>query len=484
MAAPLIDSTTFIPNGGGGQGLYSHKISQGTLTDSEKLWFRKEMESPADARSEALAQEFFRLLIPRQPETFLAWDETLGTYYILSEAVPGFRFLPENQKERFTRGDFPGLGQIVIGSIFLFEIDLKNGNLVLNENNEVVKIDGDWSFAGIKCPEKFGNKPNKITPELIASLPYPLGFYTFNWFGMVEKGVAKLTSKFVNPADLSKAPHFREEMNQAMLKILLLPDSYITQFVDAFIPAGADRYTEFMRKHRDQLKASALQNASFRAYLLSDNALTDAVEHLEHIQKFTVQGNTRIVSEVDAEKLKSEYKTLWDALRGEALIVSTDPTVEHAEGIFSPVGSGQQENSSLYSRMANGFSRGFLAAAACTLALILLRVIDVLAFNLSVTLTVAAGAGIVLTVGVLVGILGAALQYFLAESISTDTTSEPMNDNEHSLEDDLVQDLEDFNAVSKAIDYRHQGGTTKEFSPKLTKIDELDNNEPTRGLIF
>src|SRR3990167_4850328 len=62
----------------------SHTVDRGTFPHSDTIWYRKEMESPFHARNEWLAQEFLRLIIPYQPHTHLAVDDTLNIYYVLS----------------------------------------------------------------------------------------------------------------------------------------------------------------------------------------------------------------------------------------------------------------------------------------------------------------------------------------------------------------------------------------------------------------
>ncbi|WP_061467631.1 hypothetical protein [Legionella pneumophila] len=54
---------------------HNHMVSRGTFPGNPKTWFAKVCSDPASARNEVLAQEFFRLIIPHQPETLIAKDE-------------------------------------------------------------------------------------------------------------------------------------------------------------------------------------------------------------------------------------------------------------------------------------------------------------------------------------------------------------------------------------------------------------------------
>ena len=194
----------------------THTVSRGGLEGSTKQWINKEMREPAVARREFLAQEFFRVIIPHQPETRLLMNGATGTHHILSEEVKGYQDLPLNQAEKFENGTFTGLGQVLVVSLFLQEIDLKNGNLGLDHQNQVIKIGGDWCFAQFRESEI---KQYGITADTIKSLPYPKGFHTFNWLDYTFAGAKYASSDIVSPG-LVNNPQFRAEVNQAMLKFV------------------------------------------------------------------------------------------------------------------------------------------------------------------------------------------------------------------------------------------------------------------------
>ncbi len=314
MIAPELDSRLFkiIPRTV--KGTFSHKIDMGQMPFSHNNWFRKEIINPVEARIEGLAQEFFRLIIPNQPRTCVAKNPALGTYYTLSEEIPGYRLLPEGEQRNFTSGKYHGLGQIMLLAAFLQDIDLKNSNVCLNYNDQVLKIDGDWCFASVQYPMSYKNETMPLTPELIDKLPYPHNFYTHNWLDIIMVERRKPSNYIVDAVQLSTAPRFRTEINQAMLKILLTPDSYMRKFVDAFIPVGttADTYIDFLHERREQLKACALQNASFQAYISTWIASDVADAHFLHMRHFTVNDNYAVVSASDYSTLKSEFDALHD----------------------------------------------------------------------------------------------------------------------------------------------------------------------------
>lgn len=271
---------------------FTHKVERGELhTDPGKIWFKKEVNDPAEAKREVLAQEFFRLLIPHQPETRLAWDPTTGVYYVLSEEVPGYRNLPNNEAWKFEQGLYQGMGQAMVAALWLTEVDFKNGNVGLDNHDpaRVIKIDGDWCFAKMN-----GWKgPLNITPELINKLPYPntKDFHPHNWLDLVMGKINYPTGNILSPR-LTTSPQFRAEVNQALLRISVLPDKFIDDFVDAYMDAGASEFSDSLKERCKQLRLSALQNPSFVSYLGTQQASDDVDGIFQQIKSFQVNQQT------------------------------------------------------------------------------------------------------------------------------------------------------------------------------------------------
>lgn len=264
----------------------NHLIKKGMLDSNSKVWICKKSDNFFEATREILAQEFFRVIIPHQPETRIAYDDK-KQYYILSEEVNGYRALPTKQADNFENGTFTGLGQAMVCSLFLQEIDFKNGNVGLNAKQQVIKIDGDWCFSGLT--DDFSDEKYNITLQSIEQLPYPVDYYAFNWLDLIQEDVKKTNSAIVNKT-LSQKPLFRAEVNQALLKICLLPDYFIELFVQAYMPTEEQRFITLIKNRRDELKQSALKNASFNEYLRSPQALLDADNLLLQMQSFEAGG--------------------------------------------------------------------------------------------------------------------------------------------------------------------------------------------------
>ena len=296
----------------------SHWVYKCRITNSHKDWFCKEMKNPAIAEIEVLAQEFFRLIIPNQPETRNLISPLSGRRYILSEAVPGFRRLPDDEPNNFTNGKFKGLGQVLVSAFFLQETDLKNGNLGLNNADQVIKIDGDKCFSEVTSPP-FENIPPfahnyNITPKAIASLPYPEDYFVYNWLDVVGMRHIFQEGSIVNHA-LSDAPQFRAEVNQAILKISVLPDKFIEKFVHAYVSFQEPKLIHLIQFRREELKRSALENESFKQYLDTDTAKNDVQQLEEQIASFQLNGSQTIIPARMMRELKEIMENTFADLR-------------------------------------------------------------------------------------------------------------------------------------------------------------------------
>lgn len=311
MTAPLIDIRLLKIVPGGGKGKYSHPIDKRVIPGYARVFFSKEMKSPRTARLETLAQEFFRLIIPTQPRTRVAYNPASNVYYTLSEEVLEFSPLPTGCPDQFAKGAFPNLGRIMLVSILLHEVDLKNGNIGLDKLKNVVKIDGDWCFAAIRY-RAFSYK--EITPKLLDNLPFIVGYDAFNWLDIYQQGIAQFSS--IVDENLTVAEHFRAEINEAILKVALLPEFYIRALVDSFMPirVEADQFISFLKRRCEELALAGLSSESFIQYFLSGAARECVVQHLHHLKTFKVHGDYAILKPEELEVVDAEVKKKYDRL--------------------------------------------------------------------------------------------------------------------------------------------------------------------------
>ncbi|KTD55568.1 SidE protein, substrate of the Dot/Icm system [Legionella santicrucis] len=292
MTLPIFDYNQFIGPNPQKAHAATHMFTEGAFPGHSSNWIVKIADDPIIARHEVLAQELFRLFIPHQPQTRIAKDEK--DYFVCSEKVESYKSLPYGEGKRFEDGTYTGLGQAILVAVFLQEVDLKNGNIGLDKDNRVIKIDGDQCLASVLE----GRLHFALTPEVIATLPRKGDFAANNWLDDKSTSTSFSTSKILNHTTISKNELFRGEINQAMLKICLLPDEYIERFVALYIPEenGISRnsYIDLIKNRRDTLKLSAVQNDSFRHYLYKPEAQDDARNFLEHMRSFQVGGESVI----------------------------------------------------------------------------------------------------------------------------------------------------------------------------------------------
>lgn len=304
---------------------YRHKVIKGTLNnDPGKSWIRKEAHNPGEAKIEVLAQEFLRLIIPYQPETLVEQDASTGVCYIFSEEVLGYRPLPPDQAINFSNGHYTGLGRAMLCALFLSEIDLKNGNIGLNDRGQVIKIDGDQCFGGRYYREK--SLLDDISVQALAALPYPVNTIYNNWLDIIYLNQTFPESYILSPV-LSNDLQFRKEVNQALLMICVLPDELIERFVDAYTPAAGNYFLNLIQDRRDALRHVALQNESFRFYVITADA-NDALRSIKaQALSFKKYGLGLIIPEDRNVQLAAQMDIFFEQYRREIA-----PLIAHKEG--------------------------------------------------------------------------------------------------------------------------------------------------------
>ncbi len=265
--------------------LHSHVIQHGMINClTQYQWFSKESHNLLQSFAEYLSQNFFKLLLPDQPYTLLALDFLHHKTFILSQEITQLIPLPENQSQLFSDGTYQGLGQILLISLFIEEVDLKNGNILLSNTNKVIKIDGDYTFSSLQT--KYGEELFSIHASTLSTLPKPLDFYCYHWldFKIAEK--AQSQSNIVG-TQLHLSKHFQNELNQAILRICLLPQSFFLCFIQEHITEMGQFISKQMAMMYRQsfmaffscrylkLKKAALEYEPFKLYIFSENAQLD-----------------------------------------------------------------------------------------------------------------------------------------------------------------------------------------------------------------
>lgn len=306
--------------------VYSHSVIKVTKIPPQdekilrqkykNIWFRKIEPDFFAAQREVIAQELFRLVIPYQPKTRLAFDEIKNTSstYILSKGVSGYRsFADLDCKDVVTsiaNNTFRGLGYIIVLALLLNEIDFKFGNIGVDNQNRIVKIDGGWCFA--RLIDAYKNVNYKITEQIIKMLPLPDTYDAYNWLD----GICSNVKQAIPPinAEIGKLTHFRAEVNEALLSVVTLPDELINPFVNSYIEGKsvkiiADEIIERIK----QFKEAALANKDFQDYLVSVHAKNHLEIHINNLKEFKTTKKNYLAAKIP--ELESRVRENFANLR-------------------------------------------------------------------------------------------------------------------------------------------------------------------------
>lgn len=315
---------------------FSHVVHQATkiapteeVSQSLKytsIWFKKHSWDRIRAQREIVAQELFRLFIPGHPKTRLAIDNQNNTF-VLSKGIPhyecisdvairiGKTFHPpasESMQNTFklketglkiiNRGlsdypDAPGippdytqLGYLIIMSLWVHEFDFRLGNISI-EHGKFKKIDGDFCFRGLEFPDLKASF--QITADLIDKLPYIGSYHVMNWLDHLRGSKHELNPTLV--IDDVNNKWFRKELNEMMLKIILMPPILLRCLVEHhMVKAAADQCMDFLLERAEQLRRAALQNKSFRSFMKTPAAMSVKNALIEDISCFHMTKKTKL----------------------------------------------------------------------------------------------------------------------------------------------------------------------------------------------
>jgi hypothetical protein len=283
----------------------------------EHLWYLKKLDNQDEINSllEVVAQEFFRLILPRQPKTRIVINADKNEYFVTSREVTDFRafenFDPKELNSKILSREFYGLGEIVILSLLLNENDLNGSNIGVDNSGGIIKIDGGWCFTRLSEDPNFENKNYVITEKDLELLPFVLDYEPYNWLDIV-KGEVRYASLIISK-ELSSNVEFRREINDTILKIILLPNTMIETFVLAYYD---DVDVAFMLSlelcwRRDQLLNAALENESFKNYLNSSVTKETLETFCQQLSEFKPARKKLLFGDVRSE-LTTRFEELQD----------------------------------------------------------------------------------------------------------------------------------------------------------------------------
>jgi hypothetical protein len=269
---------------------------------------------------EVVAQEFFRLFIPCHPKTRLVLNEKNDIHYVISKEVPGYipaeSLSKEAIREGLKGGIFTGLGDILVIALLLNEVDLKLGNLGLNENGQFIKIDGDRCFAHING---FNHRDYDITAADIEALPYINDYFAFNWLDLIQyKYISAKKQKAVRTkpesidASISSSRAFRAEINRAIFKVILLPDEFFKEFIASYAAIESDieiLHREIVER-KTQLFDAAMRHQSFREFIVGPDSSKLLREYINDLKRFRTTGKHSLSIEKYESDIIQNYQNV------------------------------------------------------------------------------------------------------------------------------------------------------------------------------
>ena len=290
-------------------GAFTHQVHKVTHNESKETYYQKYCDNHFAASVEATAGQLFNLVMPYQPKTLIGKGAD-DKQYIYSQEVAGYQGVHDrcktgeqysDFKQQLHDGRIQGMGRMMVMDYFLQEVDAKLGNMGIAKIKGVdtlIKIDNDWCLSALQN-NKFGysNDPNvasaKITEAGISLLPLRDQQAVHNWMDCVQEGKVNLAynskARFRLLEDsLPNAPHMRKEINETLLKVLLLPQALMRDIASR--NCGKDSHYDDIAKELDnrqgQMRDAALQNASFRQYLKTGEAKQCLQEIQTNITQF------------------------------------------------------------------------------------------------------------------------------------------------------------------------------------------------------
>lgn len=328
------------------------------LGDLRGLWLGKQLKDERSVRFEMLSQELFRLFLPHQPKTIYGRgqhvipieDESVSNaslqHFVLSQKIRDFKPLPLGNQLGFFNGQYKHLGHVMALAIFLHEIDLGLGNIGIDSENRVVKIDGDWTMAEVSHPRYFTDLDTRIDTRLLLDVFYFDAYPVYNWFDIIEKNKILEEGSQIFPKNINDSPSFKNEFYEMIMMIALLPDEYYYKMVRMCLPSSECSYTfQFLQSRKEALLDAAFQIDNFVEYVLRTFTSADMVlnEFIEYIGHFKIQKDELLLPESE----RSTFLAMFNANRRQLLqtatrTLSSPKGIEHSFSSSSMFGSQYQ----------------------------------------------------------------------------------------------------------------------------------------------
>ncbi|MFZ0219450.1 MAG: hypothetical protein WAL30_04520 [Candidatus Aquirickettsiella sp.] len=224
----------------------------------------------------------------------------------------------------------------------LNEGDFKAGNVGIDAERRVVKIDGGLCFAERKRDQySFDTNNFNIIRKDIEALPALDTHEPANWLDFIEYIVVQVTDSrgnIKNECQSIKNPKsnllklsdsaldfFRKERDQILLRICLLPEKFIQYFTQAYIEDTdlARELADFIINRKNQLETTVNQIKSFQEYKSSVQAKKDIQNFIAELKSFKTTGKSVLLTELKKNQNYDVEKYICDKfLKGYSAITA------------------------------------------------------------------------------------------------------------------------------------------------------------------
>ncbi|MFT3741640.1 MAG: ankyrin repeat domain-containing protein [Gammaproteobacteria bacterium] len=283
----------------------------------KNYWFKKTVGSNEEAILEVVSQEFRRLFNPAQPKSRWVTDHK-GRYHIHSKEVLEFSTLKQlvekdasTVKHNFRCNIYKGLGELLILSLFLTELDLKTTNIGIDRWGNLIVIDGGESIglAHTIPGAKYDPKINYEIEYTEADIQNPIAiknYLPYNWLDVIEiksyRNRKEKSDLFFE--DILKEKHIIREINRIILKIKVTPPSLIDKLINCYFPKNPNltqiRLKDFLKNELAnqafiRFNNATKNNAAFIQYLHSEEARQDHEDYIKNLEHFKITGKKQLI---------------------------------------------------------------------------------------------------------------------------------------------------------------------------------------------
>lgn len=299
--------------------------------------------------TEVIGQEIFRLVMPHHPEYRFVLDDNKEIIGVISEKVSGKQLKEQSYKNKDSKVLEPGslekicdrkytmAGGIHVCSIFTGEVDLRMTNLFATdkklfskEDRKLVKIDGDWMFAHLDKDSAF----KAVIPKgALEDLPFlnsnspddSKKLCVWNWFGQVRFGVDhhldENHQKYVAKLQgLQNNPQYRDEVNESVLKILLMDDVTLKGFLSLYLDdvRNGDEIKHILfldlSATRQQLYKDAMQNESLIEYMKTNKSKNVAESFKKTLEEFQNNNKKLLTQDSDITAMQDRVDQTFNTI--------------------------------------------------------------------------------------------------------------------------------------------------------------------------